>query len=63
LTDDIPRRLEQHNKGKCLSTRSYRPFKLVHVEICRNRSDARKVEKFFKSGYGRETIKEIINNY
>lgn len=36
-----------------------RLIKLLHVEICDNRIEARKLEKYFKSGYGREIIKEI----
>jgi len=38
------------------------PLDLIHVEICNTRSEARKLELFFKSGYGREVIEEIINN-
>ncbi len=32
------------------------------VEICKNRTDARELEKYFKSGYGREILKEIIDS-
>lgn len=59
LTDNPERRIDEHFKGKSLSTRSKLPLKLIHVEICENRREARKLEKFFKSGFGREIIKEI----
>ncbi len=31
-TNDLKRRLEQHNKGDVDSTRPYKPFKLVYYE-------------------------------
>jgi len=59
LTADIDTRLKQHNAGRNYSTKRKRPWKLVHAEIVETRSQARILENFFKSGYGRETIKEI----
>ena len=59
LTNNIDRRLIEHNKGKNQSTKNKRPWKLIHVEIIKNRKEARLLEKYFKSGYGRELIKEI----
>lgn len=40
-------------------TKKMMPLRLVHVEICNSRIKARKVEKYFKSGYGREIVKEL----
>ena len=60
LTDDFDRRLLQHSQGKVSSTKNSLPLRIVHVELCNTRPEARKVEKFFKSGFGREIIKEII---
>ena len=59
LTDNLERRLLQHFKGECPSTKKMLPLHLVHVELCSSRVEARQKEKFFKSGYGREIIKEI----
>lgn len=59
LTSDVNRRLEEHNQGFVARTRLLRPCELVHVEMVQNRQEARRFEKFFKSGYGREIIKEI----
>ena len=59
LTDDLSRRLKEHMNGKCNSTKDRLPLKLIHVEVCSTREEARKLEKFFKSGYGREIIKEL----
>ena len=62
FTDNLDRRLNEHDKGKTstVSTLKREPFELVHVEIADNRIEARKLEKFFKSGMGREIRNEII---
>ena len=61
LTDNIDRRIKQHFKGQTLFAKHRLPLRLIHVEICADRITARKLEKFFKSGYGREIIAEIAN--
>ena len=61
ITDNLERRLFQHFNGKSYWSKNRLPLRLVHVEMCVNRSKARDLEKFFKSGYGREIIKEIAN--
>jgi len=62
LTNNLNRRLKQHFDGKAYSTKNKLPLKLIHVEFCNTRQEARKLEKFFKSGYGREIIEEISGN-
>ena len=62
LTDNIDRRLNQHFSGKVFSTKRKLPLRLVHVEICKTRVEARKLELFFKSGFGREIIEEIAKS-
>ncbi|HEX7042552.1 MAG TPA: GIY-YIG nuclease family protein [Patescibacteria group bacterium] len=59
LSDDVDRRFDEHNSGLVKVTKFYAPFRLVHVEIVETLKEARTMEKFFKSGYGREIIKEI----
>lgn len=59
LTDNLERRLNEHFNSKSFSTKSELPLELIHVELCETRQQARELEKFFKSGYGREVIKEI----
>lgn len=58
-SENVNARLETHVSGEVKSTRNKLPFKVVHVEICESRVEARKIEKFFKSGYGREIIHEL----
>lgn len=52
-------RLKQHNKGKTPSTRSRRPFIILYKEECNSATEARKLEKYYKSGSGKEQIKQI----
>ncbi|KKW11271.1 MAG: hypothetical protein UY49_C0005G0001, partial [Microgenomates group bacterium GW2011_GWC1_49_7] len=61
LTNNLERRLNQHANRKVKSTKLLLPLQLIHVELCSTRTEARKLEKFFKSGYGREIIEEIAN--
>jgi len=61
-TDDLPKRLEAHNAGKVVSTKSRRPFKVVFYEGFYNKTDAGRDELFFKSGYGREVLKDKLKN-
>ena len=59
LTGNIEKRINEHIKGKSRTTKKMLPLSLVHVEIVPTRSEARRIEKYFKLGSGREIIKEI----
>ena len=61
LTNNIVRRIEEHNNGSNKTTRPYRPFKLILTENYENRSEARLREKFLKSGVGKEFLKKLIS--
>ncbi|MBG0782378.1 MAG: GIY-YIG nuclease family protein [Bacteroidales bacterium] len=58
-SNNLPRRLEQHNRGYNRSTKAYRPFELVFTEEFATRDHARKREKELKSTMG----KRYIRNY
>jgi predicted GIY-YIG superfamily endonuclease len=62
-TNDLRRRINEHNTGIGGEyTKKHRPFKLVHYEAFVSKKDAIKQEGFYKSGYGREVLKEKIEN-
>ena len=65
ITNNIDRRLRTHNKGSHAtpSTLQRGPFELTHVEIVSDRNEARRLEKYFKSGAGREIRSEIANSW
>ncbi len=57
-TDDLKRRFKEHNSGiGGKYTSDNRPFELIYYEAYATYKLAKKAEKFFKSGYGREVLK------
>ena len=48
-TENIEKRLNEHNRGKVKSTKSRRPFVLHYFESFGSKSEAAKRELFFKS--------------
>jgi putative endonuclease len=60
-TSSLSKRLESHNiKGTKDWTRKYRPWILVHVEFFETKNEALTREKFYKSGKGRELIRNEL---
>jgi putative endonuclease len=62
-TKDLRIRLKNHNDGKVPSTANRLPFKLVYYEACLNELDAKRRERYFKSGYGRRFLKNRLEKY
>lgn len=60
ITNNLEKRLTQHSLGQNNTTRKMGGFSLIHVELCDSREEARAIEKLLKSGWGRETIKELF---
>jgi putative endonuclease len=61
-TDDIERRIKEHNSGKMSFTKRYLPWKLKYYETFNSLSEARKRESYFKTGAGRRFMKTLFNN-
>ena len=62
-TNDLKRRLDEHNAGKVESTKRRKPLKLIYYEACIDEKDARKREKYLKSGMGKKYIRNRLKNY
>ena len=60
LTNDVTRRLEEHNAGRVSSTKGRRPMKIIFVEEYLEGKQAAEREKFLKSGQGRKLLNQII---
>ena len=60
LSKDPQARLKDHNFGRVFSTKGFRPWEIVYTEEVDSREDARKREKYLKSGIGKEYLKSII---
>jgi putative endonuclease len=60
--EDPNKRLNNHNSGKVRSTKSGRPWHIVHIEHLESYTDARRRENFLKTGVGRKWIYEQFRN-
>lgn len=60
---DLKNRIQDHNRGKVLSTKKRRPLKLVYFEGCLSQKDALKREKYLNSAWGKRYIKNRISYY
>lgn len=61
MTNNINRRLQEHNAGNTQSTKHYRPWTIIYLEKMEDRINARKKEKYLKSGCGKEFLKFNIS--
>ena len=59
-TDDLRKRIVQHNEGTNRSTKGGVPWALIYYEYCLNQRDARAREKYLKSGMGKRYLKNRL---
>ena len=59
MTNNIQRRLAEHNNGENKSTKAYKPFTLIYSETYASRKEARIREKYLKSGVGKQFLKGL----
>ena len=57
---DVNKRLIEHNSGKSKFTKTGIPWRIVYTESFQSNSEARKREKFLKSGQGRKFLDKTI---
>jgi putative endonuclease len=62
ITDNLERRIIEHNSGKNFYTKRYLPWKILHTEKYNDRITARKREKYLKSSSGRRLMKKLFKN-
>ncbi|MBI2065620.1 MAG: GIY-YIG nuclease family protein [Candidatus Zambryskibacteria bacterium] len=61
-TDDVIRRIGEHNYGKVFSTRNGRPWKLSTFIECSNLSEAKSSEYRLKSYKRKDILNKVIND-
>ncbi len=59
-SDNVERRLAEHNSGRAKATKNRRPFKLLFTEEFETSAEAKKREKYWKSGGGRRKLKQYF---
>ncbi len=59
ITGDLEKRIVEHNAGKTKSTKGFRPWEVLYVQNVETRIEARQLEKKWKSGSGKEFLKNM----
>jgi putative endonuclease len=62
-TNNLRKRLKEHNEGKARYTKGRGPFNLIYFEGCVNKLDAYAREIYLKSGMGRRYLKNRIKRF
>ena len=57
MTNDVERRLAEHNAGMCTHTNKHKPWKLKSYTAFTNRHQAEAFERYLKSHSGRAFAK------
>ena len=60
-TGDLQRRLQQHLKAQVRATKSRLPIELIYSEVYRDKYEAFRMERFYKSPKGKRELKAKIN--
>jgi len=59
-TNDLGRRLSEHNSGKNIATKNRTPLELLFSEKFETSKEARKRELYWKNGGGRRKLKKLF---
>ena len=62
-TSDLRNRLQEHNRGEIVSTKSHRPWELIHYEAYLNERDANRRERYLKTSQGIRLSKRMLKEY
>lgn len=62
FTGDLRRRINEHRRGQSDFTHRNGGFDLIFYEAYISKSDAVAAERYFKTGHGREVLKDKLKN-
>jgi len=62
-TNNLRKRLQQHQKGLSRYTKGKGPFEIIYFEGCKNESDGFAREKYLKTGMGRRYLKNRMKRF
>lgn len=63
FTNNLNRRISEHNRGDNVSTKYRAPFVLVYFEGHCNKKDALRREGYLKTAKGKTMLKYVIRNH
>ena len=59
-TNDLNRRIKEHNLGLVFYTKNKLPVRLIYFEACLNKDDAYRRERYLKTGMGKRYLKNRL---
>ena len=62
-TNDLKKRLKEHNEGRVLATKDRCPLELIYYEAGINQQDAFAREKYLKTGMGKRYIRNRLRHF
>ena len=62
FTEDLKRRMREHELEKSLSDRILKNLRLVYYEACKSKNDAVEREKQLKTGFGRKYLRARLKD-
>lgn len=62
-TNDLKRRVQEHQQGKNISTSKRLPIQLIFYEAYPAKSDAERRERYFKTNKGKTTLKQMLRDF
>jgi putative endonuclease len=61
-TMDLKNRMQEHNNGEVISTKSRRPLELIFYEGYKSMEDAKRRERYFKTTKGKSSLNMMLRN-
>jgi len=62
-TNDLKKRLKEHNCDKNFSTKPYIPWHIIYYEACLEKEDAVRRERYPKTTQGKKMLKLRLKKY
>jgi putative endonuclease len=62
-TENLKKRFAEHNNGESISTKSRKPFHLIHYEAYATKADAKRRELYLKTTKGKTTLRTMLQEY
>ncbi len=62
FSENVERRIKDHNSSKVPNTKNRKPFKLIYYEGHLSEEDARRRERYLKTAKGKTTLKRTLKH-
>lgn len=62
-TNDLKRRLKEHNAGQNIATKAHIPWTLIFYEAYAEQDDAIRRESYLKTSQGKQALRRMLKSY